>query len=184
MGTSIQLALAAVAVAVVASAGVRPARADLAKIESTCKAARAVERYFSPVFCRQRLSRHPGAADADVPELARIAAALGAGNADAARAEVARLAGSSGDEGYRWALERCGRLFSAVRLAFAAAEEAIVGRRYAAVREKLADASMLGHGCGGDFAGAGYPSPVTNYSVHNTQFVNMCIGITGLINIR
>ncbi|KAL6907687.1 hypothetical protein ACP4OV_002726 [Aristida adscensionis] len=184
MRTSIRFALAAVAVAVVASAGVRPARADLARIEATCQAAHAVDRLVPPTFCKNRLSRHPGAADADVPGLARIAAALGAGNADTARADAARMRERIGDPQYRAALQECAGLYGAARAAFAAADEAIAARRYAAVREKLAGTSHLGNECQFAFVGVGGRLPLVNYTGYNTRYARMCIAITGLINIK
>ncbi|KAL6907685.1 hypothetical protein ACP4OV_002724 [Aristida adscensionis] len=182
MRTSVPFAAAVLIVAVVAAADVR---ADLATIESTCRAAAAAalaaDKILPFISCKHHLSRHPGAANADVPGLARIAAVLGAGNADAARAEAGRLAGSSGDPRYRGALERCAQLFGAARAAFAAAEAAIVARRYAAVREQLTGVPELGHGC---HARVDRASPFMNYIVNNTLYAHMCMAIAGLVNIR
>ncbi|KAL6649143.1 hypothetical protein ACP70R_013367 [Stipagrostis hirtigluma subsp. patula] len=188
MKTSLLLSVATVA-AVVASAGMHPARADLATIESTCRAgadaARAADRHFSPIFCRRRLAAHPGAADADVPGLARIAAVLGAGNADAARHDAGRLLKRSRDARYRGALEQCDRLFASVRGAFAAAEAAVVDRRYAAVRDTLERATDTGFDCSSAFSSANVgPSPLWNYTIDNVQYAFMCIGITSLINTK
>ncbi|KAL6645274.1 hypothetical protein ACP70R_016882 [Stipagrostis hirtigluma subsp. patula] len=184
MKTSLLLAVATVA-AVVASAGMHPARADLATIESTCRAARAAVGYVSPFFCKRHLAAHPGAADADVPGLARIAAVLGAANADAARHDAARLLERSRDARYRGALEQCDRLFASVRGAFAAAEAAVVDRRYAAVRGTLERATGTGFDCLSAFSTANVgPSPLQNYTVDNVQYTFMCIGITSLINTK
>ncbi|KAL6649142.1 hypothetical protein ACP70R_013366 [Stipagrostis hirtigluma subsp. patula] len=163
MTTSVLFAVATARCGVVS--GMHPARADLATIKSTCRAAHAADSIVKLIFCRRRLAAHRDAANADVPG-----------------SPGSRLL--SRDARFRAALEQCDRLFGSIRGAFAAAAEAVVDRRYAAVQGDAVGVPRLGHDCGSAFHSWVGLSPLTNFSVHNTGYAHICIAITSLINIK
>ncbi|CAM0878801.1 unnamed protein product [Alopecurus aequalis] len=145
--------------------------------QTTCKAAANIDKHVNYDFCVSELGGHPDSPNADAWGLAKIAALLGVGNADGARADVEDLLAKPGtDDRLKVPLRLCHNLYDQMGMAFADAADEINWRHYDLGKKKVAQAVLLAQQCDNAFAKAGVRS-----SEDSVQLVVICTVITNLI---
>jgi pectinesterase inhibitor-like protein len=170
----------------VATAALATLLAADATVETTCKAAAAIDVRIDYGFCVSELSKHRGSPGADTWGLAKVAANLGVNNAGGAVREadalLARPPGTGADDAKaRAALGQCRRLYFDMELAFAGTHDEIDARLYAPAKEMAVEGIALARRCDAVFAEAGIPSLLTRRGEYAEQITVLCIAITDLI---
>ncbi|CAM0870482.1 unnamed protein product [Alopecurus aequalis] len=156
-------------------------------IAGACQAAHDADNRASTSFCITHLRKQPLTIDGFPRSLAEVAAAVGVGNAEAARYEAQRTLERRDEEQedpiYRRALERCDRLYGMVREAFEEVRDLVADHRYEVVETALSNVELQAQSCdyGFSLARRAGPSPLVQYSENNTQIALITIAITGLM---
>lgn len=171
----------------VATAALATLLAADATVETTCKAAAAVDVRIDYGFCVTELSKHRDSRGADAWGLAKVAANLGVNNAGGAVRDVEALlarppgTGGADDAKARAALGQCRRLYFDMELAFAGAHDEINAREYAAGKEMAVEGIALARRCDAVFTEARIPLLLARRGEYAEQITVLCIAITDLI---
>lgn len=151
-----------------------------ATVVTTCKAAAASDKRVNYTFCMFELSLHHESPDADIWGLAKIAAMVGAGNAERARYDIQVMLTKDTDAKTKSILGQCLKLYNNTEYVFAETYDTLNKRDYTLGKKELAEATQLAHNCDGAFTKAGMSSPFTQYSWYTAQIVIVCTAITNL----